>query len=229
MLAYTKTSCNASMCHQYSQGCYMPFNIILLFIVLFCSGCVALYPAQWEAITLKDELTGKETCRVRALSPIQTHSSFYPMVDMTDNKIRIGMHSPDENPIPVGDIKIRIDNQYGFLIKQEDMNYYLQPQIDISPQALVGYGRHLNHLIKSKLTELQLSFAAATAKALTSTSPYTVVSGEVAKKIFTQMLTGKFLDYRIMPTDKHGGTNGRYPLNADFLKALEVCDIDWYQ
>lgn len=206
----------------------MPFYIILIALILFCSGCVALYPAQWQAITVIDELTGEPVCRVRAISPMQTDSSYYPIVDMVHDQVRVGMHSPDQNPLPVGDIQLQIDSHYRWLIKRRDMPYYLQQQMDISPHILTGYDHYLSYMKKYQRDQLQLSFTTATAKALASTSPYTVATGDAAKSLFNQMLTGRFLEYRILPTPLHGSTVGRYPLTSDYLKALQTCGIDWH-
>lgn len=60
---------------------------------LMFHSCVVIYPAQWEAITVIDELTDEQTCRSRALSPMQAHCSIYPMVDMASGHIRVDMHS----------------------------------------------------------------------------------------------------------------------------------------
>ncbi|WP_305407869.1 hypothetical protein [Photobacterium leiognathi] len=207
----------------------MPKFIITLPLLLCSSSCVVMYPAQWEAITVIDELTGEQTCRVRALSPMQTHSSFYPMVDMANGHIRVGMHSPDENPLPVGDIQLQIDNHYRFLIKQADMPYYLQQQIDITPRILAGHGPYLNHSKRAQRDQLQLSFSTATAKALASRSPYTVATGNNAKHLFDLMLMGDFLEYKILATELHASTSGRYPLNRDFLNSLQQCGISWHQ
>lgn len=71
---------------------------------------------------------------------MQTRSSFYPIVDMANDEVRVGMHSPDKKPLPVGDIQLQVDNHDRFLIKQTDMPYYLQQQVDITPRILAGYG-----------------------------------------------------------------------------------------
>ncbi|PSV27197.1 MULTISPECIES: hypothetical protein [unclassified Photobacterium] len=206
----------------------MPFYIILIAVIFFCSGCVALYPAQWQAITVIDELTGEPVCRVRAISPMQTDSSYYPIVDMVHDQVRVGMHSPDQNPLPVGDIQLQVDSHYRWLIKQRDMPYYLQQQMDITPHILIGYDHYLSHMNMHQRDELQHSFSTVTAKALASRSPYTVATGDAAKSLFNQMLTGEFLEYRIFQTPLHGLTVGRYPLAHDYLKALQTCGIDWY-
>ena len=207
----------------------MPKPIITVLLLLCCTSCVVMYPAKWEAITVIDELTGEQTCRVRALSPMQTHSSFYPIVDMANDEVRVGMHSPDENPLPVGDIQLQVDNHYRFLIKQTDMPYYLQQQVDITPRILAGHGPYLNNSKRAQRDQLQLSFSTSTAKALNTTSPYTVATGNIAKHLFNLMLTGDFLEYKVFATTQHGTTSGRYPLDANFLKSLQQCGISWHQ
>lgn len=204
-----------------------PSPALLMTISLISIGCSTPYPIEWQGVEVTDELTGTVVCRVKGLSPMQTGNSFYPFVDMLDDQIRVGIHSPDENPIPVGNIEIQINHGFRWHIEQATMPYYLQSEMDILPHIMMGHGHTLRHEKKPQRDQLQLSFETVSANARRSRSPYTVATGKAAQQLFHQMLEGGQFKYRVFNANRGLSIFGRYDITPDFLAALQTCDIRW--
>ena len=74
--------------------------------------------------------------------------------------------------------------------------------------------------------QYQATFENSMENATKIMSPYTAVSGEKAKKILSEMVSGTKLIYRRVGFNQAASSTGEYKLDMSFQNALTECGIN---
>lgn len=167
----------------------------------------------WQSTTHKDEFTDKVTQMVtigEGLSNqvIVTRSlRYYPFVGTLDGTLFVGIRSGGRYRIPTGTVQMRIDDNAAWTISPEETPLSLVPKMPALEQQAGN----------PSLTEIQ---SKAMANAMKISSPYTAATGDKAKEILRQMMSGKIVKYRTVGINQAASTTGEAAIDASFLKSL---------
>jgi hypothetical protein len=199
-----------------------------LLITLTLSGCAST-PAKVEWITDKktDEFTDITTCRVTTgsyytSSGVYTKTgALYPMVEQVDGVLRVGLQSGGKYKIPVGNVQLRIDNNTAWDISTSETPVDLVPTIN--PMTSISTA-NLSDEQKKIIDQSVANAMNSTAQIM---SPYTVATGDKAKSILKEMLSGKELKYRTVGLNQAASTIGSFNLDESLQVALNTCQIKY--
>lgn len=199
-------------------------------IILSLSSCVTnpnTPSVKWISTVNTDEFTDQSRCSVTVGSLYTSTSAFtyamhyYPFIETTNNELRLGIKSGGKQPIPVGDVQIRIDSNPAWTISTSET------PIDFTPNGAVNT---IDGNIVNLTTEQQQQVRESYNKTMKITtqmmSPFTATSGDKAKKILLEMLHGSKIKYRTIGLNQAASTTGEYEIDSSFKIALSKCGIN---
>ena len=187
---------------------------------LLLVGCAATGPV-WKPVSNVDEFTDVSTKMVTVGeyaggSLVVTQSlKYYPFVAIQNGELFVGVRSGGRFRVPTGTVQIRIDANPAWTITPDETPVALVPsvptmQMEGMPQSVDMAG--LQKLAMANVTKMM--------------SPYTAATGDKAKSIIRQMLTGKVIKYRTIGMNQAASTTGEVKLDASFAAALKSVGID---
>jgi hypothetical protein len=123
---------------------------------------------------------------------------FYPIVEMVNKDLRMGVRSDVLVEPPVGDVQVRIDDGKIWTIT--------------SSETPPDYARKSDRNVpKDTVNRAKL--------------PYTMATGEKARAILQEMVAGNLLWYRRLELNQKITSAGWFPLDESFHQALAGCGI----
>jgi hypothetical protein len=181
---------------------------------LVTAGCASGPSAplkNWFSTTKTDPFTDARICTVETRQGLVstlalTQLLYYPYVEKRGDDVRVGMIAGGQYKIPVGRIQLRVDNHEAWTIETGET-----PVDMATPSA-----------------QQQNYEATATAMANSinqAMSPYTVTTGEKARRIIEQMRTGRQLIFRTLGANQPASSMGNADLGPEFNAALAQCGI----
>jgi len=203
------------------------FALVSLFGLIITSPAVARKPAPpvWQVMRSSDPITGKTSCVVAVIDraaglSFTTTGTIYPFVENNSELgLLVGVSSGGKVRLPTGDIVWRVDDHPYRELKVADNPAAASTSDDPAARAM------------SQTLALARSFSATS----------TVASGDKARAMLDEMLTGSALQIRSanvatsygLPDDSVRMTGlmtkdglRPYPLDASFRDALSRCDIN---
>lgn len=199
-------------------------KLILVLITLILFGCQTSPRQLWGATINKDEFTDKITKMVTvgeglSGSVIITQSlKYYPFVGIQNDELHVGIRSGGRYRIPTGTVQIRVDENQAWTIGSEETPLYLlteQPKFATGVDSSTDLGRMIEK------TQGQVM-----ANAARISSPYTATTGEKAKKILKEMLSGKIVRYRTVGITQASSTTGEVKIDESFVRSLREIGIN---
>jgi hypothetical protein len=210
-------------------------NYILTLFTFGIVGCASIAPkVKWIASTQFDRFTDITTCSVSTGSLYTGSSVFtysnhlYPFIEVVNNDLRVGVKSGGKYKVPVGDVQLRIDSNKAWTISMSETPVIAKPNTPVNAQLdlMTEYAKNLPKEQQKLIVDSYKTAMSTTGKML---SPFTVATGDKAKSILNEMLSGKILIYRTLGlgpmTGNVGGSTGEFLLDASLNTALEKCQI----
>ncbi len=176
----------------------------------------------WNATSSQDQFTDVTTKMVTigegpSNQLIVTRSlRYYPFVGMQNGELFVGIRSGGRYRIPTGTVQIRIDTNEAWTISPDETPIYLAPSIP-SPRP--------QGVDKSNVVDVASFQAQAMQNVTKIMSPYTATTGDKAKRILKEMLTGKTVKYRTVGMNQAASTTGEVVIDASFVEALRQIGI----
>jgi len=171
----------------------------------------------WSAVSNTDEFTDINTRMVTTAEwsgngLILTRSmSYYPFVGIQNGEIFVGIRSGGAYRIPTGTVQIRIDSNQAWTITPEETPIYLAP-------AVPGMNP-----VNSTLDDVQNQAMRNVTKLM---SPYTATTGDKARAIIREMLSGKVVKYRIIGMNQAASTTGEAIIDSSFADSLRKIGLN---
>lgn len=198
-------------------------NIIALIAISFLSACQSYLPGTlWVVTITKDEFTDSVTQMVtigEGLSKniVITHSlKLYPFVSMNNGELYLGIRSGGRFSIPTGTVQIRIDDNTAWTITPDETPTYLLPSTPAFPMPHLTGQTAVAEEMQTKMMEN-----------LTKTlSPFTATSGEKAKTILKEMISGDVIKCRTVGMNQATSITGEVYIDDSFLSALQKIGIE---
>lgn len=194
------------------------------------SGCASTdNKGPWRASLTMDRFNDDIDCFVSVadywggdfLYTRQNH--FYPYVQQKNGELRVGLRSGGRYPIPVGNVKLRIDKNPAWDLLVSESPVDTSPVNTMLPQ---DYVKNLTESLDEKSKAIvEKSFSAQQKLTSQMLSTYTAATGDKAKKILQEMLTGKMLISQTAGIPGVKSTIGEALLNESLKMALEDCKI----
>jgi hypothetical protein len=189
-------------------------------------GCQATGPqgSVWVANESRDEFTDVVTKMVttgEGLSgtSLMTRSfRYYPFAGKQNGEVYFGIRSGGQHRMPVGTVQLRVDDKQAWTISPIETPVSLAPSM---PTMSMTDG--LDAKTADTVQRAQSQAMEATTKMM---SPYTAATGEKAKSIIKEMLSGKVLRYRIVGMNQAGSTTGEVVIDKSFADSLATIGID---
>ncbi len=202
----------------------------ILVFGLILSGCASNEnKGPWRASVSIDRFTDEVDCFVSVAeywgSDIfytkQNH--YYPYIQQKKGELRVGLKSGGKFPIPVGNVKLRIDsNEAWQILVSESPVDSSQFSNMISPDYVKNITQNLDEKNKALIEKTFSDQQQFTSQML---STYTAATGEKAKNILKEMLSGSILITQTTGIPGFKSTLGEAPLNQSLQKALSDCKI----
>ena len=201
-------------------------RIFLAFaVVAALSGCASspLSGATWKPVSTTDAFTDVTTKMVtvgefETSRGIYTKSmSLYPFVGTREGELIVGVRSGGRYRIPTGQIQMRIDDNPAWTIATEETPLHLVPDVQGLP-PLTG-----DEKIDASISDAQKKMMASVQRTM---SPFTATTGDKAKKILSEMLSGKKLIYRMVGINQAGTTTGEVLLDGSLSQSLHEIGFD---
>ncbi|HBN8194397.1 TPA: hypothetical protein L3664_000867 [Pseudomonas aeruginosa] len=192
---------------------------IALASALFLFGCST--GPVWQATSTTDEFTDKTTMMVTtgdfstSNSVITRSMHYYPVVRKEGEEIYVGLMSGGRYKIPVGTVQLRVDQNEAWTITPQETPVSMMPE---APQYSMNLPPDQAEIVKNAQAQVMTSMAQAM-------SPYTVTSGDKAKKILKQMLSGTTLKYRTVGINQAASTTGEVFIDPSLAESLKRIGI----
>ena len=196
--------------------------LIIFSMVAALAGCASTRPA-WKAVASTDEFTDVTTKMVTvgefstAQGVYTKPMSLYPFVGVREGEVIVGVRSGGRFRIPAGQVQLRIDENTAWTITTEETPLYLVPEVQGLPSMTSD--AKTNELVD----EAQKKMMATMHRSM---SPFTAATGEKAKQILNQMLSGKRLIYRSVGINQAGARTGEVALDESLTIGLRQIGID---
>ncbi|MFK3775169.1 hypothetical protein [Pseudomonas sp. NPDC089406] len=169
----------------------------------------------WRATSSTDESTHYTTLMV---STGDTGSAggfftrpvyYFPVIRKEGDELLVGVMSGGRARLPVGTVQLLVDQHEAWTITPQANPVSLSPAV--FPKAVTAPGEHAE-TVKNAATQMM--------------SPYTLASGEKAKQIIRDLVTGQKLQYRIVAIDQTASATGEAVIDHSFSQALRAIGID---
>lgn len=197
-------------------------------LLIFLTGCAAK-GTLWVSTVDVDEFTDETTKMVtvgEGLSDqfiITQTRHLYPFVGLHEDELFVGIRSGGKYKIPTGTVQMRIDNNPTWTITTSETPVYLVPPSNINTAAVES-------MVKAQGVESKYNVEAIHKQAMDMAarigSPFTAATGEKAKKILQQMITGKQIKTRVIGLNQAASTIGETKIDGSFIEALKEIGID---
>ncbi len=206
-------------------------RILCVSMLLAITGCASTSePAgPWAASVKHDRFSGDVECFVSTgdffteTSVVTSNNKYYPLIQVKNGVLMVGVRSGGRFPIPVGDVKIRVDanKAYDISITETPVEQKLDPIMASMKATYESLPED-----QKKLVMAAIDNANKTQKAMVST--YTVATGEKAKAILEEIKHGRKLIYQAgiyasMPALQ--SSIGEVLINDSFRKSLSDCGV----
>lgn len=202
-----------------------------IFALILLQGCATPPLGSWAAFEKVDEFTDTRVCSVSVGSlyyknVVATYSgSLYPYIEVVNGDLRVGIKSGGKFNIPVGDVQIRIDANPAWKIITSET------PVDYIPEGIVGTTEEYTKALGSNLSEdrqkeFESTYQATMKTIYGSISPFTATTGEKARSILKEMVSGKKIKYRTLGINQPASTTGEYDLDPTFKASLSQCGIE---
>lgn len=191
-------------------------------IIAALSGCATggdLWKATQETDSFSDVSTKMVTVGDFKRGSVLSTSSlrYYPFVGVFDGSLVVGIRSGGRIKVPTGTVQMRIDANQAWTISPEETPVMMTPAI--APAATYP----MPSVAEVNIQQIQ---EAAMKTVQQSMSPYTVATGDKAKKIIAEMLVGKKLIYRTIGFNQAASTQGEVEIDDSFHRALLLIGVD---
>lgn len=202
---------------------------ITLLMALLLSGCVTQPKIEWISSKSTDRFTDKSECIVtvgsyyRSSGVYTVSGHIYPFIKKVDSELWVGVRSGGRYPLPVGAVQLRIDDNDAWIIETSET-----PSEGL--RGVVNYSDFINLDLYPEEQQkiIKGAYEASSDATKKIMAPYTVATGEKAKKILKELVGGEVILYRAL-----GGYGvpaaepGRYLLDDSLVLALNQCDIEF--
>lgn len=200
-------------------------------LALAITGCASTSEptGPWAASVKYDRFSGEVECFVSTgdffteTSVVTSNNKYYPLIQIKNGVLMVGVRSGGRFPIPVGDVKIRVDSNkaYDISITETPVDQKVDPVIASMKASYESLPEDQKKLVISAIDN-----ASKTQKAMVST--YTVATGDKAKALLEEIKHGRKLIYQAgifanMPA-MHSSI-GEVEINASLSNALNQCEI----
>lgn len=202
----------------------MAFGLVL-------TGCASNEnKGPWRASVTMDRFTDEIDCFVSVseywggdfLYTRQNH--FYPYIQQENGELRVGLRSGGKFPIPVGNVKLRIDKNPAWEILVSESPSDTSQVTSLMP---ADYVKNITENLDEKNKALiEKTFSAQQKLTSQMLSTYTAATGEKAKSILEEMLAGKMLITQTAGMPGVKSTVGEAILNESLKMALADCKIE---
>lgn len=208
----------------------MKIKALVISAVMLLGACGSTEPPEIRWFTQKnvDQFNDTSTCRVTvgglyyANGTVLTYTNqFYPFVETVDSDLRVGVLSGGKVQVPVGNVQLRIDNNDSWTIETQET-----PVDYVPSSSTVDMTPYMSSLTAEQKVQFQSTYESSMENATKIMSPYTAVSGEKAKKILSEMVSGTKLIYRRVGFNQAASSTGEYKLDMSFQNALTECGIN---
>ena len=183
---------------------------------------------RWFTQKKVDQFDDTSSCRVTvgslyyANGTVLTYTNnFYPFVETLDGDLRVGVLSGGQVQVPVGNIQLRIDSNDAWSIETQET-----PVDYVPSSSTVDMAPYMASMTAEQKAQYQATFENSMENATKIMSPYTAVSGEKAKKILSEMVSGAKLIYRRVGFNQAASSTGEFKLDVSFHNALTECGIN---
>ncbi|KPZ53410.1 hypothetical protein [Pseudoalteromonas sp. P1-25] len=196
--------------------------------ILILAGCASTTAPSisWVSNVKVDEFTDQKSCSVSVgslytKSSVYTYSNhYYPYIEVVNGDLRLGVKSGGKHPIPVGDVQIRIDSNTAWTISSSET------PLDYAPKGTLDTMKdYANYLPEENKELVEATYKTAMESAARSMSPFTATTGDKARKILNEMLSGQKIKYRTVGLNQAASSTGEYDLDPSLASALQQCGI----
>lgn len=207
-------------------------RILCSALALAITGCASTSEptGPWAASVKHDRFSGEVECFVSTgdffteTSVVTSNNKYYPLIQVKNGVLMVGVRSGGRFPIPVGDVKIRVDSNkaYDISITETPVDEKVDPVIASMKASYESLPEDQKKLVISAIDN-----ASKTQKAMVST--YTVATGDKAKALLEEIKHGRKLIYQAgifanMPAMQ--SSIGEVVVNKSLLEALKQCGIE---
>jgi len=208
----------------------LKIKALIITSTLLLGACSSTAPPEIRWFTQKnvDQFDDTSSCRVTvgglyyANGTVLTYTNqFYPFVETVEGDLRVGVLSGGKVQVPVGNVQLRIDNNDSWTIETQET-----PVDYVPSSSTVDMTPYMSSLTSEQKAQYQATFENSMENATKIMSPYTAVSGEKAKKILSEMVSGTKLIYRRVGFNQAASSTGEYKLDMSFQNALTECGIN---
>ena len=198
---------------------------------LMMAGCASGPSAplkNWFSTTKTDPFTDARICTVETRQGLVstlalTQLLYYPYVEKRGDDVRVGMIAGGQYKIPVGRIQLRVDNHEAWTIETGETPVDMGT---VNAQQIAATMRSATPATPSAQQQNYEATATAMANSINQAmSPYTVTTGEKARRIIEQMRTGRQLIFRTLGANQPASSMGNADLGPEFNAALAQCGI----
>lgn len=199
----------------------MKWTAAVIAVALSLGGCAGS-KQTWKATATTDEFTDKTTMMVTTgdsgnASWIVTRPAYYyPVIRKECDELFVGVMSGGRFKLPVGTVQLRIDQHEAWTITPQETPVSLAP-------AVVPIGVTVTGEQAEIVRNAQEQAMKAASQMM---SPYTVATGDKARQIIRQLLTGQKLRYRIVGINQAASTTGEAVIDASLAQSLRSIGID---
>jgi hypothetical protein len=205
-------------------------KLIYIALGLLISGCSSTdNSGPWRASVTADRFTDEVECFVSVaeywggdyLYTRQNH--YYPYIQKKDGQLRVGLRSGGKFPIPVGDVKMRIDQNKAWDITVSETPADLKSiGSAMSPDYVNTLTANMDQKTKDMVESTIKNQQQYTAQML---STFTAATDSKAEQILKELLSGKNMIYQTGGLPGLKSTVGEVQLNSSLQKALSDCGI----
>ena len=211
------------------------YILVLLAVACFgVTGCVSPQPRvvklnDWVVVENSDRFSDEKSTMVtiseRPSSSLLVTSAFrlYPFVEKRGENITVGIRTGGTYKIPTGTVQIRVDNNSAWTIDTSETPLYLVP-------AQQTYAPPPKPESTDPKQQEQIRQAHEHSQQMTQnihkiSSPFTAATGDKAKTIIKEMLSGSEMIYRTVGVNQAASTEGSVVFNDSFREAMDKAGI----
>lgn len=182
----------------------------------------------WSAIDSTDKFADVQSFMVTIGSYGSTESilyttslSLYPFIEKRGEEMTVGIRSGGSSKVPVGTVQLRIDGNKTWTIEPSETPLYFAPAnlmggISSTPTT----PRSGNPQQDAYIKQLQENAKNMQQNAIKNMSPFTAATGEKAKSIIKEMMTGQTIIYRKVGVNQAASSEGSANLDQSFKDAM---------
>jgi hypothetical protein len=210
---------------------------IMLALVVGLTSCAGFKPTELWFVTehvdrFDDSLSqmvtiGEEIPRLIGWGGVTESMRYYPFVGRREGEIIFGVRSGGKFRIPTGTVQIRVDGNKAWTISPDETPIYLAPETpkmampptNVDPNTELGKNMvAYSDMMKNAQGNMQDSIRK-------QMSPFTAATGEKAKAIIREMLSGKKIIYRTVGINQAASTEGEVLIDESFARAIKQIGI----